>query len=241
VFVYPCNPDRDYIKRVVAVAGDSIEVRCNKLFINGARVEDTVVEDGATCRYEDQAEGTGEWMWRPCSRYRELLDGHAHDIFHEPHQPDRDREAAHNEGGGGSLNDFPERRFRSIAPFDDNSAMPNCFRAPRDPTDPGPDPATIHQTYGKIVETKAVDRAHACEQQLHYIVPPDHVFVMGDNRDNSNDSRKWGSVPIDNIKGEALFIWLSYRNFSITWPWHLSQWAENFSGIRWRRIGDFVH
>lgn len=40
-----------------------------------------------------------------------------------------------------------------------------------------------------------------------YEVPEGHVFCMGDNRDNSSDGRYWGSVPIDTVKGHALFIW----------------------------------
>jgi len=42
------------------------------------------------------------------------------------------------------------------------------------------------------------------------VVPEDHVFVMGDNRDHSADSRAWGFVPFRNIKGKARFVWLSY-------------------------------
>lgn len=40
-------------------------------------------------------------------------------------------------------------------------------------------------------------------------VPPDSVFVLGDNRDESNDSRYWGFVPIENIKGKPLIIYFS--------------------------------
>lgn len=62
-------------------------------------------------------------------------------------------------------------------------------------------------------------------------VPPDSYFVMGDNRDNSEDSRYWGFVPIESVKGRPLVIYFSYeRDKLVPFPW--------LTEIRWGRLLD---
>ena len=218
VFIYPCAPDLDFIKRVVATAGDTVEVRCNILYVNNVAVPSTMIEPGNVCRYYDHDEQSHEWTWKTCSRYRETVNGIDYDTFHDPERPVRDKRIAEgNPPPDGDAYDFPRRS---------NLFPPSCTQS-----DDAAKAAGIVQVKGKLVETKPAATAGACEPQLHYVVPPDHVFVMGDNRDNSNDSRFWGAVPIENIKGKAMFIWLSYEH----WGW------LDWNGIRWDRMGTFIH
>ncbi len=59
--------------------------------------------------------------------------------------------------------------------------------------------------------TQYIDPGSIYEHYGPYLVPPDHYFAMGDNRDNSQDSRFWGFVPRDHIIGKALVIYWSYE------------------------------
>ncbi len=129
VFRYPPDPEVDYIKRVVGLPGDTIEVRGGELWLNGEQAPRSFVEE---TQFVDNS-----CLPTPAKRYTEILAGISHPVLASPYT---------------RLGEF------------------------------GP-----------------------------YVVPEGQYFVMGDNRDNSADSRVWGTVPEENIVGRASRIWLSWN------------------------------
>lgn len=157
VFKLPTNTRIDYIKRVIGLPGDRIQVIDGRLYINRERVEREVVG------LKRVAEGYGEPV--TMMEYIETLPG-----------------------------------------------------------------GTIHSIYEES-DDEDLDNTN------EYLVPEGHYFMMGDNRDNSQDSRVTslvGYVPYDNIVGRAQFLFFSIDAMEASWlkPW---TWP---GAIRWERIFD---
>ena len=141
VFMYPKDESFHYIKRVIGVAGDTVEVRDKVLYINGKAIP-----------------------------HDPLSPEEADKVFKEINDPKYTK---------GSIDVYKEH-------FEDGN--PDVL----------------------------IDRSnYSTETFGPRTVPADSLFVMGDNRDFSNDSRFWGFVPMRNVKGKAVVIWLSlWMNFA---------------------------
>lgn len=147
VFEFPGEgPDngKDYIKRIVALPGDRVRLKNNRLYINDKPVPTRIIDRQVPC-----ADPSKEMC--VCDRQIEILDGHEYITQH--------------------FSDTPENRALG------------CENSPNWPLGrPG-------------------------EPQRDMVVPEGAVLAMGDNRDNSSDGRFWGYVPLENMKGNALFVW----------------------------------
>lgn len=190
VFQQPCEPARDYVKRVIAVGGDTLEIRCTVVYVNGKPLARELLDDRCTYQdYDDRGDG-GEWITRDCSRYRETVDGASYEIFHQRELPARTAEPSQD----GDQGDFP------IDSFPRNCSNAETVRG-----------GATSQPPGSVVETSA--DPDKCKLQRHFVVPEGTVFVLGDNRFNSNDSRYWGVVPVENVRGRVTGIWLPASRF----------------------------
>jgi len=171
VFRYPVDPAINYIKRLVGLPGDRVQVRNDQLIINGQLVASQ--PDG---RYND-----GCYIDMP--QAIEQLGTHRHRTL-ACRTPDY-------------IQSEPVASCRRHINLSYQCSDPSNGQAP----DRNDFPETV--------------------------VPPGHYLMIGDNRDNSEDSRWWGFVPEENLVGKATRIWLNLRMPSEGWP----QWSRIGSRI----------
>jgi len=76
------------------------------------------------------------------------------------------------------------------------------------------------QDFGPIWRFPFIDQCQYLRNGVRCKVPEGHYFAMGDNRDNSADSRYWGFVPDGNIVGKAFFVWMNFGDLSRIGPFH---------------------
>ncbi len=254
VFTNPCQPDKDFIKRVVAVGGDLVEVRCDVLYVNGLPVprEPVAPQLAYWDSREQAAAGWGDdcrpqragdrWARCVASQWREQRGdfryhtlqgvdrGHPEHDFPRlaGHDPDQ-VEAVLAVAGGQPIEAVAAR----LSPPVEVEELMGWLPPPAACGEPatGWESQAHYAARERLVvdaEPPADPGRRTCAPKLAYRVPEGTVFVMGDNRDKSQDSRVWGPVPLERIKGKAMFIWWSAQ-------------PRVAGGIQWHRMGKIVH
>jgi signal peptidase I len=186
VFRHPPNPSINFIKRLVGLPGDRVEVHDDRLIINGETVpfeSKGVYTDGCYVGVQLSEEKLGQHTHQvmSCRSERGLLGAHGLSFMgNSDPLPACDRRKVSRDSGGWVCKETPPEagRDRGDYKFD--------------------------------------------------VVPEGYYLMIGDNRDNSDDSRGWGLVPDQNLVGKATRIWF---NFDL----------QREKVVNWSRIGDGIH
>jgi signal peptidase I len=217
VFVYPCDESFDYIKRVAAVPGDIVAWDARG-FVSITKQDGTTVAYQETMTrnfYESVQEYSGSEGARTANGCR--FDGAmgASLTMFTAQVDSNDFSTLHcgAQAGEVQVKDGPPVDWLTFGSGDTVHCEEKLVLGPD-----GRSPRVMQPRQGQL----------ALPNQLGpWVVPDGHVFVMGDNRNNSQDSRFWGFVPMGLIKGKALFLWMI---------WDGRDDRKIYEKVRWERM-----
>jgi len=188
VFRWPIDPNIDYIKRCVGVAGDTIQIIKKQLYNNGK-------------------------------------------IFPNPPKSQFIAGDSYPENQRWIDNAWPQNK-----PWNRDSYGPLYIPKKGDVIPMNAETFSLYEKciiYDTKMKPRMVNNLVYLDGKIisEYTIQQDYYFMMGDNRENSLDSRYWGFVPYNNVKGTPLFTWFSWdSNIPFTRP------IDLLASIRWSRI-----
>lgn len=204
VFRNPVDESLDYVKRLVGLPGDVIQVKEGRLYINGQMLERKDPRPYVVAVLPRSLRSVGYYQDNMAVKGNKIWVDNEPATFNYTIEYKSDRLCRTNEGMCGVFSGteyteiLPNGVEHSIIEFTDDGYFDNTEE---------------------------------------YLVPENHLFFMGDNRDNSNDSRAdVGFVPMDNVLGRVWFVWYSH-NYAAPM---LTFWNWN-AKMRWNRFGKGIH